>query len=236
MRDEQSPPPPRTLILYTDYSCPFSYILKSITERYMQTSAFPPEIEYHTFDLRETIRMQNGDIDWTLDNPQDNYSQRVQVAVDLLSEQRAVFVERDPPTEIDSRPAQTIAYWIKRNYPTTVFEAFHDRVFTEMWKNEKDISERSVLKDIAQWAGIDRNKIDEALDDDDFEDEFDAYHRRINQEIPHASPTLVYQEQTVSGAISLSDIRRLVRSAKGHPADEMGLNLIPHYNLPQHYQ
>lgn len=236
MRDEQSPPAPRTLNLYTDYSCPFSHILKSVTERYIQTSIFPPEIEYQIFDLRETIRTQGGDIDWTQDNPQDRYSQRIQVAVDILSKQRAVLVNRDPPTEIDSWPAQKLAYWIKRNYPQTIFEAYHDRVFTEMWREQKDISKRSVLKDIAQWTGISKNKVDEILDDDNFEDEFSAYLRRIKQQIPRASPTLVYQEQTVSGTMSLGDIRRLVKFAKGHPADEMGLNLIPHYNLPQHHQ
>lgn len=236
MRDEQSPPPPRTLVLYTDYTCPFSYILKSVAERYIQTSVFPPEIEYHMFDLQENIRTQEGDIDWAQDNPQDHYSQRVQVAVDILSEQRAVFVNRDPPTEIDSWSAQKVAYWIKRNYPTTVFETFHDKVFNEMWREKKDITKRSVLKEIAQWTGINNTKIDEILDNDDFEEEFDAYLRRIKQQIPRSSPTLVYQEQTVSGTLSLSDIRRLVKFAKGHPADEMGLNLIPHYNLPQHHR
>jgi len=236
MQDEQSPPPPRTLILYTDFSCPFSYILKSVVERYIQTAAFPPEIEYQMFDLNGTIRTQDGHIDRTQDNPQENYSKRVQVSVDILSEQRAVFVNREPPTDIDSWPAQKIAYWIKREYPKIVFETFHDRVFTEMWRENRDISERSVLKDIIQKTGINGTKIDEILDDDDFGEEFRAYLRRIKQQIPRVSPTLVYQEQTICGAISISDVRRLVKFAKGHPADEKGLNLIPHYKLPQHHQ
>ena len=236
MQDEQSPPPARTLILYTDYSCPFSYILKSVVERYIQTAVFPPKIEYHMFDLNETVRTQDGHIDRTWDSPQENYSRRVQVSVDILSEQRAVFVNRNPPTDIDSWPAQKISYWIKREYPKIVFETFYDEVFTEMWSEKRDISERSVLKDIIQRIGIKRTKVDEIFDDDDFDAEFRAYLRRIKQQIPRVSPTLVYQEQTICGAVSLSDVRRLVKFAKGHPADEWGLNLIPHYNLPQHHQ
>lgn len=236
MRSEQSPPPPRTLVLYSDYSCPFSYILKSVVDRFIQTAAFPPEIEYHLFDLRGRLRVRDGGIDWSQDSPQDRYPHRVREAVDILSNQRAVVVKRNPPTRIDSWPAQKVAYWLKRKYPHIVFETFHHKVFSEMWIKNRDISDSSVLKDIARETGINTTKISEILNDDEFEDEFAAYLRRIKQQIPRISPTLVYQEQTVSGAISLGDIRRLVKFAKGHPADEMGMNLIPHYQLPTYYQ
>jgi predicted DsbA family dithiol-disulfide isomerase len=232
----QNERPPRTLILYSDYCCPFSYIAKVTVERYINTAIFPPKIKYRLFDLREPLRLPNGDLDWSRNQSRDDYAKRVQVAVDVLSEQRDVFIKNSTPLDVNSWSAQKAAYYIKENYPNIIFQMFHREIFRKLWREDKDIGKRTELKSVASKVGIQTDEIDQILDDDKFEKEFAAYLRRVKQSIPRATPTLVYQEQTISGAISLGDVRRLVRFAKGHPADEMGLDLIPHYMLPQHQE
>ncbi|WP_418282082.1 DsbA family oxidoreductase [Halorubrum sp. DTA98] len=228
--------PARTLVLYTDYCCPFSYIMKNIVDRYIDTAIFPPDIEYRFFDLREPIRTSSGNLDWSQDQAREDYFQEVRVGVDILREQRGVFLAKDTCLKVNSKPAHKISYFIKQNYPKSVFEAVHDCIFRRLWRGKADISQRNELEDVLKESGINEEKVDDILDDDDVEKDLSAYFRRVKQNIPRSSPTLVYQEQTISGAISLGDVRRLVKFAKGHPADEFGLNLIPHYMLPQHHR
>jgi predicted DsbA family dithiol-disulfide isomerase len=55
-----------------------------------------------------------------------------------------------------------------------VFQAYHQRVFEAVWKNDEDIGEVAVLCSIAQEVGLDSDEFKKALQDDQYKAQVEA--------------------------------------------------------------
>lgn len=219
--DEQ--PPPRTLILFSDYACPLSYLGKVAMDQYAKWAIFPVNTEYRLFDLYNYIRSPDGDLDRNLDVADEDYFLEVQESAKLLNEQLGLVSNLQSPGIVDSYKAHKVAYYVKKEYPKEEFERYHNAIFEARWQEERDISRPSVLKTIGTTVGLSSSDIQDAIDNFELEEELNTVFQKRQRTRRPVSPSTVYQELSVQGVVPFQTISQLVDSGKGHPGDEMGV-------------
>lgn len=216
-------PPPRTLISFSDYACPLSYLAKVAMDRYAKWSIFPVDTEYRLFDLYNYIRSPEGDLDRTLDLAGEEYFLEVQESAKVLNEQLNLVSDLGSPGVVDSYKAHKAAYYVKKENSQQEFERYHDAIFEARWQEERDISRSSVLKTLGTTVGLSSSDIHHAIDDSELEEELNTIFQKRQRTRRPISPSTVYQELSVQGVIPFQTISQLVDSGKGHPGDEMGV-------------
>lgn len=218
----ESQPPPRTLVYYSDYGCPLSYIGKQLVDQYARWAVFPVDLEYRFLDLNWYLRSPTGVIDNSVDQtPGDHYG-KVRESTKVLMEQLDFEMPLKFIGEIDSWNAHQAAFYVNQQYPLPVYEAFHDGVFTALWREGRDVSDPAVLKAIAEDVGVRASEIADALCDDDLEASLRVTFKEVATHRLPISPMVVYQKVASYGITPFADIRRLTQAGEGHPADEMG--------------
>lgn len=218
--DEQ--PPPRTLVLFSDYTCPLSYLGKKAMEQYSKWAIFPVDTEYRLFDLYNYIRSSDGDLDRTLDLSNKNYFAEVQESAKILNEQLNLVNKLQSPGFVDSYDAHKAAFFVKKEYPTAVFEQFHEEIFRTRWRKGKDISKLDVLRSIGPLVGIPSGEIESALNDSEIEDDLTMILKKRQRTRRPISPTTVYQKHSLHGVVPFEAISQLVDVGQGHPGDIKG--------------
>lgn len=215
-------PPPRTLVLYSDYTCPLSYLAKKAMDRYTKWAIFPVGADYRLFDLYNYIRSPDGNLERDLDQANENYFTELQSSANVLNDQWNLVDKLESPGFVDSYNAHKAALFVKEEYPETVFKQFHEEVFRSRWREGSDISQPSVLGSTGSLVGISSSEIQSALDDSELEEELDTILKKRQRTRRPISPTTVYQELAVHGVVSFQEISQLVDAGQGHPGDEMG--------------
>lgn len=215
-------PPPRTLILFSDYACPLSYLAKKATDQYAKWAIFPVGLDYRPFDLYNYIRSPVGELEKDLDVADENYFTEVQASAEVLNDQLNLVDELESPGFVDSYNAHKAAFFVKREYPGAVFKQFHESVFRSRWKEGSDISQPEVLGSVGSSVGIPSRDIQSALDDSELEGDLNTLIKKRQRTRRPISPTTVYQELAVHGVIPFGTISQLVDAGQGHPGDEMG--------------
>lgn len=218
--DEQ--PPPRTLVLFSDYTCPLSYLGKKAMEQYSKWAIFPVDTEYRLFDLYNYIRSSNGNLDRTLDLSDDDYFLEVQESAKVMNEQLNLVNNLQTPGFVDSHDAHKAAFFVKREYPTAVFEQFHEEVFRTRWCEGRDISQPDILGSIGSSVGIPSVEIESALNDSQIEDDLNMVLKKRQRTRRPISPTTVYQKHSLHGVTQFKRISQLVDASQGHPGDVRG--------------
>lgn len=215
-------PPPRTLVLFSDYACPLSYLAKKAIDQYAKWAIFPVETDYRLFDLYNYIRSPDGDLERSLDLADENYFTEVQVSAEVLNDQLNLVNKLESPGFVDSYNAHKTALFVKKEYPEAVFKQFHEEVFQFRWREGRDISQPGVVKSIGLSVGISSREVQSALDDPELGEELDTLFKKRQRTRRPISPTTVYQELAVYGVIPFQTISQLVEAGQGHPGDEMG--------------
>lgn len=217
-----SPPPPRTLLYYSDYSCPLSYLGKQLFDQYTEFAVFPVDREYRFFDLYGYIRSPDGDLDQSLDQSEDNYQAQLRESAIALADRLNLGLSLHVSQEVDSWNAHQAGLYVKQEYPTPVFEAFHTAVFDALWRSGRDISDVDVLGRIGEHVGLTATEIHDAVNDTDLHETLQIQFKQIANRRRPISPMIVYQKLASYGVTPFDDIRRLVEAGEGHPADERG--------------
>ncbi|RLM32878.1 DsbA family protein [Haloarcula sp. Atlit-120R] len=218
--DEQ--PPPRTLILFSDYACPLSYLAKEAMEQYAEWAIFPVDTDYRLFDLYNYIRSPSGDLDRDIDLADEQYFTEVQESAKVLNEQLKLVDTLQSPGFVDSYNAHKAAFFVKKEYPEEVFKHFHEKILQARWREGRDISQPDVLRSIGSSTGVSSGEIQTALDDSELGEELDTLFKKRQRTRRPISPTTVYQELSVHGVVPSQTISQLVDAGQGHPGDEMG--------------
>lgn len=216
-------PPPRTLILFSDYACPLSYLGKVAMDRYAKWAIFPVDTEYRLFDLYNYIRSPDGDLDRTLDLAHEDYFLEVQESANILNNQLDLVSELQSPGIVDSYLAHKAAYYVKKEHSKEEFERYHDAIFEARWQEGRDISQKDVLKSIGTSVGLPPSEIHDATNDPDLENEIATILKKRQRTRRPISPITVYQELSLYGVIPFQTVSQLVESGQGHPGDEMGV-------------
>jgi len=206
---EQSP---ETLVVYSDYLCPFCYLGKESLEAYLEEEA-DYEVEWRPFDIQGTKRRPDGTLDHDADDGKgEAYFERVRRNVERLSEEYGVEMSMDLPDEIDSWNAQKVALAVEEDRDRETFSAFHEAVFRALWEDNRDIGDPEVLVEIGASVGIDEDEVRSAVEseqlDEELERRFDEAHRRGITGIP----TFIYGDHAVQGAVPPEQFERLLET------------------------
>lgn len=203
--------PDDTLVVYSDYVCPFCYLGRASMNEYLESAADPPAVDWQFFDLRGYKRGPDGEIDESVDDGKDeSYFAQVRRNVDRLKEQYDVEMELDRAIDVDSWNAQKAALSVKRNHGEDAFREFHDAVFDALWREGRDIGDPDVLADIADGVGLSGDDIREAINDDELDADLEARFAEAQEAGVTAIPTFVYDDHAARGAVPPSQLRRLI--------------------------
>ena len=121
------------------------------------------------------------------------------------------------PFGVDSRPAL-----IGEHYAETLGrgQAFHDGVMAAYWTHARDISDRDVLADVAEAAGMDRSAFLVALDDPTYDRLVQADVDTARQYGLNGVPAMIFNDRyLVSGAQPGDVLRQVVTRIAQEAAD-----------------
>lgn len=139
------------VIVYSDYICPFCYIGYHRIEKLKEQ--FDLEVEWRPFELhpetpKEGFRMDGKSF------PRE-YLEMVLANVKRLADEDGLEIKFSGKLP-NSQLALYIAEFMKKKGK---FDEFHKLVFEKYWKEGKDIGDRSLLLDLAESIGVDKNEI-----------------------------------------------------------------------------
>ena len=139
------------VIVYSDYICPFCYIGFHRIEKLKEK--FELDIEWRPFEIHPETPKEGFFID-SLPFPQ-GYMEMVFANVARLADEDGLnlkFSDKLP----NSRLALYISEFARKKGK---FEDFHKLVFDAYWKEGKDIGNLSLLLDLAESIGLNKNEI-----------------------------------------------------------------------------
>jgi len=199
-----------SVVVYSDYVCPFCFLGYESLDRYQESRDDPVEVEWHPFDLRSGQRDSHGEIDSSIDNGKDEeYYENARQNVERLADQYGVEMAQPLERGVDSFDAQRVAYAAADEHPEA-FEAFHRSVFDALWREGRDIGDPSVLDELAIDAGIPDGFVTETLDDDASREALESAFAAARSRRITGVPTFIYGEQAARGAVPPEHLRRLV--------------------------
>ena len=199
-----------TLTMYADYVCPFCYLGEASLERYRSERDEPLDVEWHPFDLRAGKRGPDGEIDTDADDGKDeDYYAQARENVERLQAEYDVEMSLTLATDVDSKPAQQAALFVRERYPEQ-FEEFHETVFDALWQDERDIGDTDVLADLADDMGIPSDELREAVEDPERESALETMFTEAQQVGVTGVPTFAYDGHAARGAVPPEHLRRLV--------------------------
>jgi len=199
------------ITVYSDYVCPFCYLGRASLDRYQSGREEPLEIDWRPFDLRSQQRRADGTIDHSVDDGKDDeYFEEAKKGVRRLQEKYDVAMDLEIATDIDSLPAQIVSYALKGSEEYETWLAFDEAVFDALWQDGRDIGDAAVLADIAESAGIDPDRVDEALADEARREAVHEQFQRAQQQGVTGVPTFAYDGYAARGAVPPEQLARLV--------------------------
>ena len=203
-----------TLTMYADYVCPFCYLGEASLERYRNERDEPLDVEWHPFDLRSGKRGPDGEIDTEADDGKDEeYYAQARENVERLQQEYDVEMALTLATDVDSKPAQQAALFVREGYPEK-FEEFHEAVFDALWQDERDIGDPDVLADLAENLGVPSDDLRAALDDAERESALETKFTEAQQVGVTGVPTFAYDGYAARGAVPPEQLRRLVEGER----------------------
>ncbi len=201
---------PDSLVVYSDYICPFCYLGHESLRQYEASRDTDLAVEWHPFDLRSRKRGPDGEIDESVDDGKDEaYYEQARENVRRLQEQYDVEMELDLATDIDSLPAQLASYYVQEEYPA-MWREFDEAIFEALWVDGDDISDPDVLETIANSVGLDSDEIRTQLQNSELRDELFARFQAAQEQGITGVPTFTYEGYAARGAVPPEQLERLI--------------------------
>jgi predicted DsbA family dithiol-disulfide isomerase len=180
------------IIVYSDYICPFCYIGFHRIEKLKEQ--FNLDVEWRPFELHPEIPKE-GLLVEKLPFSND-YLEMVMVNVKQLADEAGITFKFSGKLP-NSRLALIISEFAKEKGK---FSEFHELVFQKYWKEGKDIGDLSLLIEIANSIGFDKNEILDYIKSDEPLNKL----RRSNSELGrygiNGVPTFIIGDRIVVGA------------------------------------
>lgn len=199
------------ITVYADYACPFCYLGHASLSTYREARDEPLVVEWHPFDLLASQRNDDGEI-VRQDPKDDSYYEQAWKNVQRLADEYDVPVPDEPITDTDSLLAQQVSLYVRENHPDA-WSAFDRGLYHAVWRDERDVSDPAVLKDVADDTDLDPTVVDEALAADDLRDRLREAFGAARQRGVTGVPTFVHDGRATQGAVPPAQLRRLIEGS-----------------------
>jgi predicted DsbA family dithiol-disulfide isomerase len=200
-------PPPVRFTVWSDFLCPWCYVAAVRLHELQREVGDVLTIEWRSFLLRPHAE----------DRPLDKFTRYTQSwARPADAEPLAAFTTpwtgaHGPPS--DSRPSAIAGKAALHEFGTDGFDRFHLALMRAYFADNRTISERAVILDVATAAGLDAAALATRIDTDTsaLEAEVVADHRAALAQGIAAVPTvLINDEHVLQGAMALDQYRKVV--------------------------
>lgn len=206
-------PSPNTLVVYSDYLCPFCYLGKVSLESYLESAEASPEIDWRPYDIQGPKRGPDGELrDEQVPGKDEAYFERVWRNVEHLAEEFDVEMKREVPEKIDSWNAQKLALYVNREGDRETFGDLHDRLFEALWRDGLDIGRPEILAEIGEDLDLEADQTYEVLESSELDTALSNAFAEAHDRGVFAIPTFIYENYALRGAV---DPERLGRFLEG---------------------
>lgn len=186
---------PITIDIWSDYVCPYCYLEFPVLDALKNSTDREITVNWHAFELRP---FPNPTLP-----PDGEYLHTVWAnSVYPLAKERGLDIKL-PPVQPYSKDALAAAEYAKE---TPHFDAFHTAMFKVFFEEGRDISDRSVIEDVALAAGLDPKAVSDAIDNGNYRERVDRSHEEGAalgaQGVPaiHLTDTVTGQKLRLPGA------------------------------------
>lgn len=190
MTNHQPPhfgPPLLHITAYSDYVCPWCYIALERVER-LQREA-PVVVEWRPFELHPETPRTGADLRGRLGNAERvrAYTQNI---IALATDSGLAM--RMPLIVANSHRALEAAEFA-REHAVDAFAAFHRALFAAYFEEQRDIGDVDVLCEIARAAGVDDQRLRQALADERYAGAIDQITHDARADEILSTPTFVFE-------------------------------------------
>ncbi|TFG28793.1 MAG: DsbA family oxidoreductase [Promethearchaeota archaeon] len=192
------------IVVYSDYICPFCYIGFHRMEKLKEQ--FELDIEWQPFEIHPETPKEGFFVN-NLPFPK-GYLDMVFANVKRLADEDGLTVQFSG-TLPNSRLALFTAEFARKNGK---FDDFHKLVFESYWKEGKDIGNLSLLLDLAESIGLNRNEIQAYIKNDDPLKELQKSLIELRKYGINGVPTFIIGDRMVVGAQSYEVFRNVIQT------------------------
>ncbi len=206
--------PESTLVVYSDYVCPFCYLGKASLESYLEQADDPPNVAWRPFDLRLHQRREDGSLDESVPTGKNEaYYERARQNVQRLQEEYGVEMVSELVDDVDAWNAHKLMLWVDRELDDKTTVSLHDQIFEALWREGRDIGDPDVLVELAASVGIEEDQVRSVLKDDNLDQELRDAFIESHREGITGVPSFEYGELTLSGAMPPEHLAKLIENA-----------------------
>lgn len=145
---------PITIVIFSDYLCPFCFLAKEIMKRIQKTQSV--KVIWRPFDLHPTRLMMPP-----MDSP---YIKKAWVNVQRLANENNIEIHLPEHLSLTRKALETAEYARARG----LFEVCHERIFNAYFLEGKDIEAEGVLLQIIKDLGLDPRELKHAWNEETF--------------------------------------------------------------------
>ncbi|MFX1469751.1 MAG: DsbA family protein [Promethearchaeota archaeon] len=205
--------PKLKVIAYSDYICPFCYIGYHRIEKLKKE--YNLDIEWRPFEIHPETPKQGASID-ELPFPK-GYLEMAFANVKRLADEDGLtlkFAEKLP----NSKLALYISEFARKKGK---FEEFHKLVLEAYWLEGKDIGDKSLLLDLAESIGLNKNEIESYLETDEPFNVLQKTLKELREYGINGVPTFNIEERLIVGAQPYEIFKKVINKvldekSKGH--------------------
>jgi len=190
------------VIAYSDYICPFCYIGYHRIEKLKKE--YNLDVEWRPFEIHPETPKRGASID-ELPFPK-GYLEMAFANVKRLADEDGLtlkFAEKLP----NSRLALYISEFARKKGK---FEEFHKLVLEAYWLEGKDIGDKSLLLDLAESVGLNKNEIENYLDTDEPFKILQKTLKELRKYGINGVPTFNIEERLIVGAQPYETFKKVI--------------------------
>ena len=180
------------IIVYSDYICPFCYVgfyrIKKLKEE------FDFEVEWRSFELHPETPKRGVLVD-KLPFAKE-YLEMVMINVKRLADEVGIkftFSGKLP----NSRLALFVSEFARKKGK---FNEFHELIFDTYWKEGQDIGDQTLLLDLAESIGLEKNEVLDYIESDEPLNRLKKYSLELGGYGINGVPTFFIGDRVVVGA------------------------------------
>jgi predicted DsbA family dithiol-disulfide isomerase len=143
---------PVTIDVWSDYVCPFCYMVEPVLDQLRQEHGDSVQVRWHSFELRPEPKP-------TLEPAGEYLRDTWERIVYPMAAERGMTL-RLPPVQPRSRKAFEAAEFARE---AGRFDAFHGALFQAFFQEGRDIGDVAVLRELATSVGLDAEELGRAL-------------------------------------------------------------------------
>lgn len=210
--------------IWSDFACPYCYIgekrLKDAIRELDADDEF--EIVYRAFELNPNAPVKSETTGTVAERLAAKYGTSVEEAkkriasIDELGREVGLDMRFGTVKACNTFDAHRLMKFAEDQYEAPVYEALNNLLFKAYFTDNKSLSDRKLLMQLAEEAAMDPTQVNEVLQRDYYAEQVRFDEREAAERGIHGVPYMLFEGQfAVPGAISTDDCKTVIRELLG---------------------